>query len=191
MMATCSHNVLEKKKYVNWVKAQLAVLFTKEGIEPFVYEEIQQFQEKCLDDICKSKGLSSGTICTSCHTENIVICPTSRICDTEHGRCNFHSTTEYHPEGCPYNICSKFKCDILSFHRYGCPSFENTDATKWCTDPWEVAKCFMPPDGYTGVRSAAETDFNGIVSVIINHKGFQEKIHEELGNKHNIFEKVN
>jgi hypothetical protein len=48
----------------------------------------------------------------------------------------------------------------------------------------------MPPDGYKDVASAQETDFNGIISVIINHKDFQLKVHENLGNKKNIFEQV-
>jgi hypothetical protein len=49
----------------------------------------------------------------------------------------------------------------------------------------------MPPDGYKEKASASETDFNGIISVILNHKDFQAKIHENLSNKTNIFEEVN
>jgi hypothetical protein len=48
----------------------------------------------------------------------------------------------------------------------------------------------MPPDGYKDVASAQETDFNGIISVIINNKDFQLKVHENLGKKNNIFEQV-
>ncbi|XP_060555853.1 uncharacterized protein LOC132716568 [Ruditapes philippinarum] len=48
----------------------------------------------------------------------------------------------------------------------------------------------MPPDGYKDVASAQETDFNGIISVIINYKDFQLKVHEKLGNKKNIFEQA-
>jgi hypothetical protein len=49
----------------------------------------------------------------------------------------------------------------------------------------------MPPDGYKEKASASETDFNGIISVILNHKDFQGKVHENLSNKINIFEEVN
>jgi hypothetical protein len=48
----------------------------------------------------------------------------------------------------------------------------------------------MPPDGYKDVASAQETDFNGIISVIMNYKDFQLKVQEKLGNKTNIFEQV-
>jgi hypothetical protein len=48
----------------------------------------------------------------------------------------------------------------------------------------------MPPDGYKDIACAQETDFNGIISVIINYKDFQLKVHEKLGNEKNIFEQV-
>jgi hypothetical protein len=49
----------------------------------------------------------------------------------------------------------------------------------------------MPPDGYKEKASASETDFNGIISVILNYKDFQGKIHENLSHKTNLFEEVN
>jgi hypothetical protein len=53
-----------------------------------------------------------------------------------------------------------------------------------------VAKCFLPPDGYKDKASATETDFNGIISVILNYKNFQGKVQENLNNKINMFEEV-
>ncbi|XP_060586619.1 uncharacterized protein LOC132742279 [Ruditapes philippinarum] len=190
-MASYSLKLLEKK-YNNWVKAQLAVLFNEEGIEPFVCNEIQIFQQKCLDDICYNNGLLSGALCSSCFTENIVKCPTNRICNVGRGQCSYHrnATTQYNPSGCPNNICDNFKAKIQSAHRFYGPSFKNTDATNWCSNPWEVAKCFLPQDGYKDVVSAKETDFNGIISVVINYKDFQMKVHEHLGNKSNLFEQA-
>ncbi|XP_060584321.1 uncharacterized protein LOC132740432 [Ruditapes philippinarum] len=190
-MASYSPNLVEKK-YNNWVKAQLAVLFTKEGVEPFVCNEIQQFQLKCLHDICYLNGLFSGTCCSSCCTENLVKCPTARVCNIGRGKCTFHRnvTTRYNSSGCPNKICHKFKTEIQNAHRYNGPSYKNTDATQWCSNSWEVAKCFMPPDGYKDKASATETDFNGIISVILNYKDFQGKVHENLNNKINIFEEA-
>ncbi|XP_053382737.1 lamin-1-like [Mercenaria mercenaria] len=46
----------------------------------------------------------------------------------------------------------------------------------------------MPPDGYTDATNAAGTDFNGIISVIMNYEAFQSKIHDDLSKKYNIFE---
>ncbi|XP_045163453.2 uncharacterized protein LOC123527829 [Mercenaria mercenaria] len=181
---------LTESKYHNWVKASLAVLFTKEGIQPFVHDEIEQFQQKCLTDICSNNGLPVGTTCSSCYTENIIVCPTNRICNAGRGKCSFHrnAATRYNPVGCPNIVCNNFKTEIQNAHRYNGPSYRNTDATQWNSNPWEVAKCFMPPDGYKDVASAADTDFNGIISVIANHKGFQKKTQANLDDKNNIFE---
>ncbi|XP_053382054.1 uncharacterized protein LOC123544517 isoform X1 [Mercenaria mercenaria] len=181
---------LSGAKFKNWIKAGLGVLFTKEGIEPFVYDEIKQFQQKCLSDICNKNGLPAGTTCSSCCTENVVVCPTNRICNARRGICNFHrnSATQYLPSGCPNKICHNFKNEIKHAHRYYGPSYKNTDATQWCSNPWEVAKCFMPPDGYKDATKSEETDFNGTISVILNYGAFQSKIYDDLSNKNNIFE---
>ncbi|XP_053379795.1 uncharacterized protein LOC128548567 [Mercenaria mercenaria] len=191
-MASASYSAkLSESKYTNWVKAGLTVLFTKEGIEPFVDDEIKEFQQKCLTDICNNNGLPVGSTCFSCCTENVVVCPTHRICNSGRGRCRFHrnTATQYLPNGCPNKICHSFKNEIQHAHRFFGPSYKNTDATQWCSNSWEVAKCFMPPDGYKDATSAAGTDFNGINSVIINCKRFQSKINDNLGIKNNIFEK--
>jgi hypothetical protein len=185
-MASYSPKLLEKK-YNNWVKAQLAVFITKDGLTPFVCNEIQQFQQKCLDDICYNNGIFSGTICSGCSTENVVKCPTKGICIVGKGQCSFHKNSNYILAGCPNMICHHFKSGIQKAHRYSGPSYKNTDATQWCSNSWEVAKCFMPPDGYKDKASATETDFNGIISVILNYKDFERKVHENL----NIFEEVN
>ncbi|XP_060603452.1 uncharacterized protein LOC132756402 [Ruditapes philippinarum] len=190
-MASYSPKLLEKK-YNNWVKAHLAVLFTKEGVEPFVCKEIQQFQLKSLHDIWHLNGLISGTCCSSCCTENVVHCPTDKICKLMRGKCTYHRNvaTRYSSSGCPNKICHNFKTEIQNAHRYNGPSYKNSDATQWCSNFWEVAKCFMPPDGYKEKASATETDFNGIISVILNHKDFQGKVRENLNNKTNLFEEV-
>ncbi|XP_060604579.1 uncharacterized protein LOC132757337 [Ruditapes philippinarum] len=183
---------LSEKKYNNWVKAQLAVLFAKDGLEPFVCHEVQEFRLKCLDGICYNNGLISGTLCSNCSTENVIKCPTNKICNVGHGKCSYHrnAARKYNPAGCPKKICHNFTNEIQNAHRYSGPSYKNTDATQWCSNFWEVAKCFMPPDGYKDKASATETDFNGIVSVILNYKDFQMKIHENLNNKTNMFEEA-
>ncbi|XP_045205179.2 uncharacterized protein LOC123557644 isoform X2 [Mercenaria mercenaria] len=192
MAAEFYSHKLSESKFKNWIKAGLGVLFTKEGIEPFVYDEIEQFQKKCLSDICNNNGLAASTTCSSCCTENVVVCPTDRICNVGRGKCSFHRNTAtlYRLSGCPKNICHHFKNEIQNAHRFYGPSYKNTDATQWCSNPWEVAKCFMPPEGYKDVMAAAETDFNGINSVIINYKSFQSKVHDDLSRRNNIFDKA-
>ncbi|XP_060592662.1 uncharacterized protein LOC132747328 [Ruditapes philippinarum] len=116
--------------------------------------------------------------------------PTKGICIVGKGQCSFHRNSNYILAGCPNRICHNFKSGIQKAHRYSGPSYKNTDATQWCSNSWEVAKCFMPTDGYKDKASAAETDFNGIISVILNYKDFKGKVYENLNNKMNIFEEA-
>jgi hypothetical protein len=80
---------------------------------------------------------------------------------------------------------------IEEAHRYNNPSWKNTDARQWSDTPWQIAKCFMSSEGYGSSLSAAETDLNGIISVIINCKRFDSKVRADLSNNKNIFYKVN
>ncbi|XP_060555911.1 uncharacterized protein LOC132716620 [Ruditapes philippinarum] len=180
-MATKKQN---DSKYHNWCKAGLAIFFTKEGIRPFVNKEIKLFQQKLLKD---SKGNNKGT-CSNCRTENVVECPTNGICKIKYGKkCSFHrnACTKFNESGCPKNICDTFYRELKKVHRFDGPSFRNTNAKQWCTNAWELAKCFMPPDGYDNVQSEDGTDFNGIISVILNFKEFDKKIQ-----KRHIFEQA-
>ena len=47
------------------------------------------------------------------------------------------------------------------------PSWINTDAPNWCTDPWQIAKCYLSKDGYKDVNQAEDTDFNKIINFIL------------------------
>ncbi|XP_045161673.2 uncharacterized protein LOC123526543 [Mercenaria mercenaria] len=176
---------LPKPRYSNWLKAGLALLITKEGLTDFVYDEIEQFQIKCLADICAKHGLPPNTTCSSCSTVAVLVCPTAGICNRKSGTCTFHNGNYYRM--CPNQVCDRLRQAITNAHRYPRPSYKNTDATKWCSSAWEVAKCYMPADGYSHAMTAAETDFNGILSVILNHKSFQSKISDDLSNKRGIF----
>jgi hypothetical protein len=192
MASVVPNPTLSKSKFLNWIKAALAILFTKEEIEPVVFNEVVQFQTKSLQDISTSHKLPAGSTCSNCSTENIVVCPTNRLCNVNRGKCSYHRNiaTQFNPSGCPNNICHHMRSEIQVAHRFHGPSFKNTDATKWCNNAWEIAKCFMPPDGYKSVKNATETDFNGIISVIVNFKEFEAKINDDLSKKNNIFDKV-
>jgi hypothetical protein len=183
---------LSNSKFFNWIKAALAVFYTKEEIEPVVIDEVKDFQQNCLHTITSSNSLPAGSTCSKCCTENLIVCPTNRICNVNRGKCYYHKkgATQYRPSGCLNKICHNLKTEIEKAHRYHGPSYKNTDATKWCSNAWEIAKCYLPPDGYKDVSNAADTDFNGIISVIINHKAFEAKIKADLSKKKNIFDKV-
>ncbi|XP_060579508.1 uncharacterized protein LOC132736368, partial [Ruditapes philippinarum] len=197
MMATAVPTVptmqtkFSNSNFFNWIKAAIAILYIKEEIEPVIVNEVKDFQQNSLNTISSSNSLPAGSTCLNCCTENLIFCPTNSICNVKRGTCSYHknAATQYRPSGCPNKVCHLLKSEIQRAHRYHGPSYKNTDATKWCSNAWEIAKCYLPHDGYQDVSNAGDTDFNGIISVIINHKGFETKIKDDLSKKNNIFDK--
>lgn len=186
---------LKDKKFLNWLKGALAIRFTKQGLDGFVETEITQFQNDLLAYVFTGKTLSAGTGCNSCTTANVLTCRTPNFCP-DRGKCFLHDELleeRSANRACPNNICQRMRDGISSEHRYMYrkgPSWRNTDARKWCSDPFQIAKCYMPADGYFEVRSLAETDFNGTLSVIMNNKRFEHKMDADLDQAVNICTKA-
>lgn len=163
-------DVIKDPENQNWVKSVLALHITREGLLRFVENGISQFHVAALYKITSGNPkLSAGTTCNSCATCQLLPCPAAGICRKTHGNCKYH-TIQLRP--CPVGICDKIKTEIEANHRFPNPSWKNTDAKTWYTNSWQIAKCYMPPDGYSDVQTPEQTDFNGIVSVILNCKTF-------------------
>ncbi|XP_052762900.1 uncharacterized protein LOC128205361 isoform X2 [Mya arenaria] len=140
-----------------------------------------------------TKGIDIGVTCKSCNTPEIVHCnPKNRVCN--HGRCKFHHdpTTKkvILNKPCLKNICDTLRNAIEHSHRFSNPSWKNTDTRKWCVNAWDIAKCFMPPDGYADVDNQDDTDLNGIISVFINCEEIQPYFTADLSHAQNICVKV-
>ncbi|XP_052226463.1 uncharacterized protein LOC127841579 [Dreissena polymorpha] len=124
-------------------------------------------------------------------TPNVIKCPTKTVCKTKHRRCTFNNSVALSNRRCPTNrICDSLCKSIIDNHRFKGPSWKNTDATQWCTIAWSITKCYIPPDGYENVNTARDTDFNGIVNIIINCIKFQKYLKEDLSESANICTKV-
>ena len=174
---------LDNLKFHYWIKTGLALMYTKEGLRTTISEVIEHFQQKAFSDILNSLNLPRNTSCKECSTEQIV-------CTTVFNVCKQRKCSSVH-KPCPENgLCERFRDKIRQAHRYNDPSWKNTDAKHWYDDYWQIAKCFMPIEGYMNKRSFMETDFNGVISVIFNYKGFQNIIKEDLSQKSNLFSKV-
>lgn len=140
---------LNDEKFQNWVKAHLGLVHTREGLIDFVTTVVKKFHRESLSAV-------NDEICSQCQTENIV--------EYYRGR----STRIGVVRPCPKGICDKLREIIKENHSFHTPSWKNTHAERWCDTPWEMAKCFMPPDGYLGITTIDDTDLNGILSVMIN-----------------------
>ncbi|KAH3771042.1 hypothetical protein DPMN_172342 [Dreissena polymorpha] len=151
-------NIFTDKQTNNWFKACIALNLTKDGLTDFVVTELLNVQTKV------------GRSCGQCFIQNLIPCPTHYVCKKRKGNnCSFHNSQQR--KSC--QTCDKVKQDITLLHRFIRPSWENTKAELWATNPWEIGKCYLPPDGYSSVSSVQESDFNGVVSVVLNCKHFE------------------
>ncbi|XP_052820983.1 uncharacterized protein LOC128246686 [Mya arenaria] len=181
--------LLKDKKAQNWVKAAFALNITKEGLQPLVEDVLTCVHQDIYNNVRTSKGLPGGATCAQCFTENVLNCPTRGIC-TSTRNCKFHNSPQKLYSPCPNGICKGVHDEIVKHHRFSGPSWKNTNADKWCTSHWEIGKCFLPPDGYKTVSSIKDSDFNGVISVMMNCKDFQNKLSFNVATQPNLLTEV-
>ncbi|KAH3735156.1 hypothetical protein DPMN_041617 [Dreissena polymorpha] len=96
-------------------------------------------------------------------------------------------------QGC--NLCSE-RCRLIwDNHRFKAGhlkglSWSNTDLTKWCTNSWELAKCYTPSTGYKEKPTADITDFNGIINALYNCTWMKKYFTDDLSQDNNICTKI-
>ncbi|XP_052234165.1 uncharacterized protein CXorf38 homolog [Dreissena polymorpha] len=171
-MASLS-SVFTEVERTNWLKAWLAVDIAKSGLEPFVDNEAKTLHANILKAVWSSSQAPAA--CIGCHTANLLKCPTLGICNKRggHGTCkSMHYNAAKQPRPCPANVCNKAHDEIVKQHTFSIPSWKNTSAQQWAKNPWEIAKAYFPPDGYAGKTSVQDTDFNGLISFMMNCKHF-------------------
>jgi hypothetical protein len=153
---------LDNKKFQNWLKAFLALNIAKEGIENFVSRRISDCHSEILNKILSKKQIERKEFCCkSCEVDKFLPFVTKQY------------------EYC--DVCDPFRDNIRRKHVNNKPSWKNTQPKKWCTNPWELAKCYMPPtDGYKGADSAQQTDFNGIISILLNHIDLSKDVDTDI-----------
>ena len=153
MTMAASTNIFIDKETNNWFKACIALNVTKEGLTNFV--------EKTM----KKVHAAIGSSCGQCYIEQLFPCSTQGLCNKRKGnRCSFHKS--YLPQQC--HICEQVKLGIISYHRFKGPSWKNTNAQGWKSNWWDIAKCYLPPQGYADVSSVQESDFNAVINIILN-----------------------
>ncbi|KAH3770557.1 uncharacterized protein LOC127845918 [Dreissena polymorpha] len=168
-MASRLSAVFTEAERTNWLKAWMAVDIAKSGLEQFVDNEAKTLHTNIYNTIWSSS--QGAATCIGCHTANLLKCPTQGVCKKRgaHGICpSMHYNAAKQPRPCPANVCTKVHDEIVNQHAYSNPSWTNTSAQQWAKHPWEIAKAYFPPDGYVGKTSVQDTDFNGIISFMMN-----------------------
>ncbi|KAH3748152.1 uncharacterized protein LOC127848376 isoform X1 [Dreissena polymorpha] len=153
---------LTKKEAQNWLKCMFATYTTRDVIAQLADLGFKLFYSHVRSDMRSKLGIVETQTCSRCN--NI-----SKQC----------------------HLCSEIGIRIWDNHRFKKaslkgPSWSNTDSTKWCVDPWELAKCYMPPTGYRDKPNAESTDFNGIIGAIYNCTWMQCYFADDLNKDSNI-----
>ncbi|XP_053390960.1 uncharacterized protein LOC123543790, partial [Mercenaria mercenaria] len=164
---------LENKKYEQWVKAGLGLIYLGEGLRPFCNEVVKRQHNDILDNIKRTKHLSTVT-CGQCNLNELKpdhVQTGNKQCPLGQANCNC-----LHPFGkkpCPNDVCGAIYDHIVT--NYGstppAPYWRNTEAKWWCTDPWSVAKCFINSPVHYDI-----IDCTGVLRLIINNQGFHNHI---------------
>lgn len=163
---------LRKKETQNWEKCWFALAKTTEVIAQLAKDAFESFYKHVRQDMFLKHGVSETITCNLCQYP-------SKLC----------------------SLCSKTGLYIWDNHRYqrgviyqegphNGPSWKNTECKNWCTNPWELAKCYMSTTGYKDVQSADTTDFNGIIGALYNCTWMQRYFQDDLSQAGNIFDKV-
>jgi hypothetical protein len=181
---------IEKEKYRNWVKGGLAYKYLKQGLDEFADDVVKQEQSRILRSIS-----IPGTICNQCIIERlrpIHACITNSAgnyeCPWGQRKCN---CLHLKKKKCRLEVCDFIMEEILKTHGSTppTPNWTNTDIQKWCTEPWEVAKCFINAPGYSDKTKAADIDISGLLHVFINSTNLHSHLACSMAGK-NIFIKV-
>ncbi|XP_052815025.1 uncharacterized protein LOC128241928 [Mya arenaria] len=175
----------------NWYRCWQSVCITHAVLVDLTTDGFDRLQQETIDYINSLNGFKERTICSSCNTINVLPCWTKNLCKGTKGNCEIHSSPALLYGSCPTNgFCNEFVSKLVESHRFGSPVWANTDAAKWCSNGWEIAKCFMPPSGYADKANAKETDVNGLISCIINCTFFQQYFHDDLSKPNSIAAKA-
>ncbi|XP_052285060.1 uncharacterized protein LOC127881338 isoform X2 [Dreissena polymorpha] len=166
---------LRTKEMQNWLKCWIATFKIRDVIAQLAKDGFEAFYDHIRRDMSAKHGINEADTCS----RHAVGMQYSSKC-SDQSKCRL----------C-FGICQY----IWDNHRFKKgnlkgPSWSNTDYTKWCTDAWQLAKCYMAATGYKDVLSAYTTDFNGIVGALYNCTWMQNYFTDDLSQTNNICTKA-
>ncbi|XP_052817449.1 uncharacterized protein LOC128243617 [Mya arenaria] len=158
---------LKNKLYRNWVKSSLALKYLKDGLEGFVDDQASLMHDAFLTYLKGQLG-TPGNLSCNCNLCDIVPhhCVINQPCRTANPK-NCNCKGKSRRKGCPKSMCGVIYDLIVDEHQKKDPIWSNTDSSKWLSDHWEIAKCFLSITGYksTGLE---DMDSSGLLSICIN-----------------------
>ncbi|XP_053391506.1 uncharacterized protein LOC128554274 [Mercenaria mercenaria] len=180
---------LENMKYRNWVRGVLAFKYFKEGIKGFADDVVEKEHRRINQDVI------SGRSCNQCSIRNLRPLHTCTKDHTGRNKCHWGQNNcnclQTKKQRCPDKVCDVIMEEILTNHASTPPSpnWKNTDIQKWCSAPWEIAKCFINAPGYSDKSRADDIDISGLLHVFINNISYKTHLSDNI-NKGDIFQKI-
>ena len=152
---------------MNWFYAAKGLECLKVGLEDYVHTQIEQLYNNLLKTVEYVLGFSP----IDCASQTIITLPIGSNFRSVSYHCDIHNTRdekECIKEKCSNSVCSKLFIEIRKLHTHKKPIWSNTDPSKWTSDSWEIAKCFLSSDGYKDTQSVKDVDCAGLLSILIN-----------------------
>jgi len=152
------------RKYGNWVKNSLSLLYLKEGVTKFSDEKAGEFHRKVTELVRLKSPTASTTKCTQCTHKSVKKAhnkkdPTWRI-------------------NCSNNVCSVWLEEILPYHSH-LPqpkiAWANSNPQLWPSDVWELAKLFQPYGCETHSK-AEDSDCTALLTMMLDCTFFHKFI---------------
>ncbi|XP_053391402.1 uncharacterized protein LOC128554179 [Mercenaria mercenaria] len=169
-------NQLKKSKYKNWVKGGLALKYLKDGIVGFVDEIVKLEHTRIIKEVKQTTVL----VCTHCNFRNLkpqhkhstdtttgkYCCPWGQV------NCN---CLDKKKKPCPNKVCDTIFEEVLKCHSSTppAPNWKNTDIHKWCSNPLEIAKCYIKAPGYADKVTINDIDVQGLLQILIHSINLQ------------------
>ncbi|XP_060597506.1 uncharacterized protein LOC132751360 [Ruditapes philippinarum] len=182
---------LKNPKYRNWVKSGLGLKYLKDGLQIFSDEKVKQQHDDFVNAVKRKHNLTTVN-CGQCILQKLQpdhVRNKNKQCPLGCKDCNCQ-----YPGGknaCPNNVCGAIYDQIILNHDSNPPApfWKNTCVQKWCTDEWEVAKCYINAPGYASKSNASEIDCTGLLHLFINSKFLQTKVVCKITG-HDVFSKT-
>ena len=166
------------REETNWYKAVDGLRYLEKGLVCFVDNRAKNLYIKFTDVIKRNTNKTSMS-CSQCKINNLLpwhgakaLCPHVSNPFKCTG-CNVRAKKSR--RHCPENICGRFYDLIVHDHYRNEPLWDNTDVSRWTTDYWQIAKCYLSK-GYKDKVSVRHTDAGGLLSICINSKTIQRDI---------------
>ena len=164
---------------LNWVYAAKGLECLKFGLENYVDTQIEQQHKDLLKTVANILGYSR----IDCSMQTIIALPIRSNFIPQSYRCDIHGTSdekECIKEKCPNAVCNKLCVELKKMHRQNKPIWSNTHPSKWTSDYWEIAKCFLSSDGYKDKHSVKDVDCSGLLSILINMSPIAQHINVDV-----------